>query len=158
MTRFTQLLAVAALALGGAFLTTAAQASAANFNVSFAIKNADSTNSMIRVTDPLPSGVTGLIAPPSAISPGNYDPASSYATYSAPLPTPGHPASVSLAYANTNNLNDKCLFTIEVKYVSGSAPYVLHFSSDQTRCTVPADQSSATGQFTGSISTLAWNA
>jgi hypothetical protein len=64
--------------------------------------------------------------------------------------------SVSLEYANTNNLNDECTFTIQVKNVTGSTPYVLHFSSDQPRCTVPADQSSATGQFTGSVSTLAW--
>lgn len=157
MTRITQLLAVAALTFGGAFLTTAAQASAANFNVSFAIKNADSTNSMIRVTNPLPSGVTGLINPPAAISPANYDPASGFATYTGTLPAlHGPPQSVSLEYANTNNLSDNCNFTIKVTNVGGSAPYVLHFSSDQARCTVPADQSSATGQFTATTSILVW--
>jgi len=60
---------LAGATFGGAFLTTAAQASAASFNVSFAIHNNDATYNMIRQTVPLPSGVTGLIVPPKAISP-----------------------------------------------------------------------------------------
>jgi hypothetical protein len=158
MNRLVKLLALAAATLGGAFLTTAAQASAANFNVSFAIHNNDSTYNMIRQTDPLPSGVTGLIVPPSAISPGNNDPASSFATYSLGLPRTGQEVHTSLVYSKDTDSTDFCTFTIDVKNVGGSLPYVLHFSSDQARCTVPADTSSAAGQFTSITSIVNWKA
>jgi hypothetical protein len=156
MNRLAKILALAAVTLGGAFLTTAAQASAANFSVSFAIHNNDSTYNMIRQTDPLPSGVTGLIKPPTAISPGNNDPATSFATFSGMLPALNHPEQTSLVYSKDTDSTDFCTFTIKVSNVGGSLPYVLHITSDQSRCTVPADQNSANGQFTSSTSVLAW--
>jgi hypothetical protein len=158
MNRLAKVLALAAVTLGGAFLTTAAQASAANFNVSFAIHNNDSAYNMIRQTDPLPSGVTGLIKPPTAISPGNNDPASSFATYSLPLPGLLNPASVSMKYSKDTDSTDECTFTIEVKNVGGATPYLLHFSTDQARCTVPGDVYSANGQFTGTTYLVGWRA
>jgi hypothetical protein len=157
MIRLVKLLALAGITLGGAFLTTAAQASAANFNVSFAIHNADTSISMIRNTTPLPTGVTGLINPPAAISPGNNDPASGFATYSLTLPTAGHPQSTSLQYVNVNNSLDECTFAIKVSFVTGPM-YLLHFSSDQSRCTVPADQQNSNGIFTGTTSIVNWAA
>jgi hypothetical protein len=157
MIRLAKFLALAGLTLGGAFLTTAAQASAANFTVDFAMYNGDSTNSMIRETSPLPSTVTGLINPPSAISPGGYDPASSFATYSDGLPAYPGSKSVQLEYENANTLGAQCTFTIQVKNVGGTNPYVLHFSVSPTSpCSVPGDQSSSTGLFTGSTSILTW--
>ena len=158
MNRHGKILALAAVTFGGAFLTTAAQASAANFNVSFAIHNNDSTFNMIRQTSPLPSGVTGLINPAAAISPGNNDPATGFATYSLPLPGIGGEVHTSLVYSKDTDSTDFCTFTIQVKNVGGLSPYVLHLSSDQTRCTVPADTSSANGQFTSSTSLLNWKA
>ena len=158
MNRLVKLLALAAATLGSAFLTTAAQASAANFNVSFAIHNNDSTYNMIRQTSPLPSGVTGLINPAAAISPGNNDPATSFGTFSGPLPALHNSEQASLVYSKDTDSSDFCTFTIQVKNVGGSLPYVLHFTSDQTRCTVPADQNSANGQFTSSTSFLDWTA
>jgi hypothetical protein len=156
MIRLAKFLALAGLTLGGAFLTTAAQASAANFTVDFAMYNGDSTNSMIRETSPLPSTVTGLPAA-SAISPGGYDPASGFATYSDGLPSLGNPKSVSLEYWNANTQLGPCTFTIKVSYVGGTNPYLLHFSVSPTSpCTVPGDQSSSTGLFTGSTSILVW--
>jgi len=158
MNRLVKVLALAAATFGGAFLTTAAQASAANFNVSFAIHNNDATYNMIRQTDPLPSGVTGLIKPPTAISPGNSDPASSFATFSLPLPSLHASEQAPLVYSKDTDSTDFCTFTIQVKNVGGALPYVLHISSDQSRCTVPADQYSTTGQFTSSTSFLVWKA
>jgi hypothetical protein len=158
MTRSLKVLALAAITLGGAFLTTAAQASAANFNVSFAIFNNDSTNNMIRQTNPLPTGVTGLIAPPTAISPASYDPASSFATFSAALPTLGSPVSTHLKYSKDTDSSDACTFTITVSYVPGPNPYLLAFSSDQARCTVPSNVYSSNGQFTSTTYSLVWKA
>ena len=156
MNRLVKVLALAGVTLGGAFLTTAAQASAANFNVSFAIHNNDSTYNMIRQTSPLPSGVTGLINPAAAISPGNNDPATSFATFSGMPPGLNHSVQTSLVYSKDTDSTDYCTFTIQVKNVGGSLPYVLHIFSDQSRCTVPADQYSADGQFTSSTSVVAW--
>jgi len=156
MTRLVKLLALAGITFGGAFLTTAAQASAANFQVNFAIHNADSTNSMIRATTPLPAGVVGLINPPTAISAGNNDPASGFATYEGALPGFGQHSSETVQYVNTNNSSDECTFTIQISNVGGANPYKLHFSSDQSRCTVPADQQNATGVFTGTTFVLGW--
>jgi hypothetical protein len=156
MIRLVKLLALAGITLGGAFLTTAAQASAANFNVSFAIHNADSTNSMIRTTNPLPTGVSGL-NPIGAILPAGNDPTTGFATYSAGLPALNRSASVSLEYVNSGNSADECTFTIQVSNIGGLNPYKLHFSSDQARCTVPADQQNSTGTFTSMTSVVNWN-
>jgi hypothetical protein len=156
MIRLVKLLALAGITLGGAFLTTAAQASAANFQVNFAIHNADSTNSMIRATNPLPGGIAGLNSI-GAITPGGNDPTTGFATYSLGLPAAGHFTMVSLQYVNTGNSADECSFTIKVSNVGGLNPYLLHFSSDQSRCTVPADQQNATGLFTSTTYVLAWN-
>lgn len=158
MNRLVKVLALATATLGGAFLTTAAQASAANFNVSFAIHNNDSTYNMIRQTDPLPSGVTGLIKPPTAISPGNNDPASSFATYSLVLPTVGNSVFVNLKYSKDTDSTDECTFTIRISNVSGPTPYELQFMSDQARCTVPSAVYSTNGQFTGTTYILNWQA
>lgn len=157
MIRLVKLLALAGITLAGAFLSTSTQALASNFQVNFAIHDADSTNSMIRATDPLPTGVAGLIKPPTAISPGNSDPASGFATYQAGLPRLSQSSSVQLQYVNTNSSSDECTFTIKVSNVGGTNPYLLHFSSDQSRCTVPADQQNATGLFTSTTYVLNWN-
>lgn len=157
MTRSLKILALAAVTLGGAFLTTAAQASAANFNVSFAIYNADTNSkSMIRQTNPLPTGVSGLIAPPSAISPASYDPASGFGTFTGRLPTPSTPVSVQLQYSRDTDSSDECTFSITVSNVGGLTPYLLHFTSDHSRCTVPGDVYSATGQFTTTTYLMNW--
>jgi len=156
MNRLVKVLALAGVTLGGAFLTTAAQASAANFNVSFAIHNNDSTYNMIRQTSPLPSGVTGLINPAAAISPGNNDPASSFATFSLPLPSRILPASASLKYSKDTDSTDACTITMTVSNVGGLTPYLLHFTSDQSRCTVPADVYSSDGQFTSTTYLVYW--
>ena len=156
MIRIVKILALAGITLGGAVLSTSSQALAANFQVNFAVHNGDSTNSMIRATDPLPAGVAGLIKPPSAISPGNNDPATANATYIGGLPLPGAHASVNLQYVNTGNSADECTFSIEVRNVGGVNPYLLHFSSDQSRCTVPGDQQNANGQFTSTTYVLDW--
>jgi hypothetical protein len=159
MIRLAKFLALAGLTLGGAFLTTAAQASAANFTVDFAIYDADSTYNMIRQTSPLPTGVSGLINPASAISPGGYDPASgSVATFTGPLPTSGHPAQASLVYSKDTDSTDACTFTVTVSYVGGPTPYELQFSASPSRCTVPGSVYSTNGQFTSTTYLLDWKA
>ena len=112
---------------------------------------------MIRNTTPLPSGVAGLINPPAAILPGGNDPATGFATYVGGLPGLGQHPSVSLQYVNTVSISDECTFTIQVSNVGGLNPYKLHFSSDQSRCTVPGDQQNATGLFTSTTYVLNWN-
>jgi hypothetical protein len=158
MNRLVKVLALAGATLGGALLTTAAQASAANFSVSFAIHNNDSTYNMIRQTVPEPSGVTGLIVPASAISPGNNDPATGFATYSGPLPSVGNPAYVYLKYSKDTDSSDACTFKLTVSNVGGLTPYLMHFVVDQSRCTVPADVYSSNGQFTSTTYLLNWQA
>jgi len=156
MIRLVNVLALAGITLGGAFLATSSQALAANFQVNFAIHNADTSASMIRNTIPLPPGVAGLINPAASISPGNDDPATGNATYINTLPTSGHPQSMSLQYVKVGDVTDECTFTFAVSYVGGSNPYKLHITSDQSRCTVPADQQNANGLFTGTTSVVDW--
>ncbi|MDB5028125.1 MAG: hypothetical protein JWO66_1814, partial [Candidatus Eremiobacteraeota bacterium] len=157
MNHLTKALALAAITLAGALGLTTAQASAANFNVNFAIKNADSSASMIRVGS-LPAGVTGLIVPAAAISAGGFDPSTGNAVYSAVLPVLGREAHVSLTYANASDgLSNQCTFTIQVKHDANVLPYLLHFSNvGMSSCTVPADVRTVDGQFTSATYTLNW--
>jgi hypothetical protein len=158
MNHLTKALALAAITLAGALGLTTAQASAANFNVNFAIKNADSSASMIRVGS-LPAGVTGLIVPAAAISAGGFDPATGNAVYSAALPVLFGEAHVSVTYANASDgTSNQCTFTIQVKHESNVLPYLLHFSNvGPSSCTVPADVRSSDGQFTSTTYTLNWS-
>ncbi len=160
MIRLAKFLALAGLTLGGALLTTAGQASAANFNVSFAVYNGDSTANMIRQTDPVPTGVSGLIAPVAGISPGSYDPgSSSFATYTGPLPTSLHPlAQVSLVYAKDTDPMNACTFTIKVSYIGGSTPYELQLIGSPARCTGSGPFYSTNGQFTSTTNVVTWKA
>ena len=82
MNRITSLLALSALVVAGAFAGTAAQASASNVNVDFNVVNGDGSASMIRIGQS--SEISGLITPAAAILPGNTDPASGSALFSAP--------------------------------------------------------------------------
>ena len=154
--RLPNLLALAAFALAGALGATAAQASAANFTVNFAVKNNDASVPMIRSTVPLPTGVTGLIDPAAAILAGGTDPATGNAVYSAPLPTLVSPRQVQLAYAKASDSTASCTFTIKVSRDGNVLPYLLHFASDNARCLVPADQRTSDGQFTAQTSILDW--
>lgn len=157
MKDMTKALALAALALAGAFLGTAAQASAANFNVSFAVKNNDASPAMIR-TSAIPSGVTGLINPAAAISAGGTDPASGFATWSGPLPALHASAQVSLTYTQSDGVSSPCTFTMTIAHDTNSQPYLLQFSNGGvSRCTVPASVRSADGQFTNQTYVLGWS-
>jgi hypothetical protein len=156
MNRLTKTLALAAGVVAGALGATAAQASAANFNVNFGFHNLDVSASMIRVTSPLPSGVSGLIDPASAISPGGYDPATGNAVFSLGLPSQGNSAQVTLQYANSGDLSAACNFTIKVSHDLNPTPYLLHFSVDSNKCSVPGDVRSSNGQFTSQTYILTW--
>jgi hypothetical protein len=157
MNRFTKTLALAAGVLAGALGATAAQASAANFVVDFALYNKDASASMIRATSPLPTGITGLIDPAAAISPGGYDPATGNATYSLPLPGVNNFAQTVLKYVNAGDgISNPCNFTIKVSHDSNPSPYLLHFAVDSPKCSVPGDVRSSTGQFTSQTYILNW--
>jgi hypothetical protein len=156
MNRLTKTLALAAGVLAGALGATAAQASAANFNVDFAFHNNDLSASMIRATSPLPSGISGLIDPAAAILPGGYDPASGNATYSLGLPAFGSSSQVTLRYVTVGDSSGACNFTIKVSHDTNPSPYLLHFSVDSSKCTVPGDARSSTGQFTNQTYILTW--
>ena len=153
MNNLVKTLAIAAFAAAGAFGVTTAQASASNFNVSFAVQNNDASNNMI-VSGTIPSTVTGLST--SAISPGANNPASGHATYSDLLPI-GLAKSVSLTFQAQNG-GGACTFTLAVsKDNNPLGAYLLHFSSDApSRCTAPADVHSSTGQFTSQTYILSW--
>jgi hypothetical protein len=156
MNRPLKALAIAAFALAGALGATAVQASAANFNVHFAIKNADSSASMLRQTNPLPSTVTGLIAPPSAISPAALDPASGFAVYSDTLPANNTFKQALLVYANAvDGISNPCTFVLKVSKDSNALPYLLHISATWP-CSAPADVRSSDGQFTSQTYVLSW--
>jgi hypothetical protein len=159
MNRLTKTLALTAVALAGAFGATAAQASAANFTVNFSIHNSDTSVSMIRVTSPLPSTVTGLIDPPSAISPGGSDPASGNAVYSDQLPALGLSKQMSLVYGKASDGTQQCTFTIKVSHDTNTQqPYLLHYTtSDSARCPVPGDSRSSDGQFPNPTSPPSWS-
>jgi len=158
MNRITKTLALAAVVLAGAFGATAAQASAANFNVDFKVYN-DASVSMIRITDPLPSTVTGLIAPPSPIAAGSYDPASGNAVWSDQLPGLGHSATVNLTYGRASDGQAQCTFTMKITHDSNSNPYLLQLSATSTSpCTVSTSSvRTIDGQFTAQPSVLNWN-
>ena len=156
MNRPLKALAIATFALAGALGATAVQASAANFNVDFAIKNADPSASMIRVGS-LPSTVTGLINPASAILPAGLDPATGNAVYSDALPLLNQTRSVSLKYANANDgISNPCTFTLKVTKDTNVLPYLLHMTADRAPCTAPADVRTSDGQFTASVYVPAW--
>jgi hypothetical protein len=156
MNRLTKTLALAAGVVAGALGVTAAQASAANFQVNFAFHNIDASASMIRVTSPLPSGIAGLIDPAAAISPGGYDPASGNAVFSGLLTS--LPALATMKYVNAGDgVSNACNFTIKVSKDSNPSPYLLHFSVDATsHCSVPGDVRSSNGQFTSQTYVLNW--
>jgi len=156
MNRPLKALAMAAFALAVALGATAVQASAANFNVEFAIKNADSSASMIRVGT-LASTISGLIAPPSAISPAGLDPATGNAVYSDALPGLYQFKSVSVTYANANDgISNPCTFTFKVSKDANSLPYLLHITADRSPCTAPADSRTSDGQFTSHVYVPTW--
>ena len=158
MNRTLKALALASFALAAALGATAVQASAANFTVNFAIKNNDASASMIR-TGSLPSTITGLPNPPSAVGPGGSDPSSGYAVYSDVLPRNATDfKSVSLIYANASDgVSNPCTFTFKVSKDSNVLPYLLHISADRAGCTTPADVRTSDGQFTSAVYTPAWS-
>jgi hypothetical protein len=153
----TKTLALAAVVLAGAFGATAAQASAANFTVDFKVQNNDSSVSMIRVTTPLPSSITGLINPPAPISAGGSDPSSGYAQWSDTLPALGHSTSVSLTYARASDGGAPCQFTMTVSRDANPNPYLLSFAVAPTSpCTVPSSVRTNNGVFTAQTYSLGW--
>jgi hypothetical protein len=157
MNPLTKTLALAAVVLAGAFGATAAQASAANFTVDFKVQNNDASVSMTRVTSTLPSSVTGLINPPSAIVAGGSDPSSGNGQWSDALPVLGHSASVTLAYGRASDRGAQCTFTMTVSHDSNLMPYLLSFGvSPGSPCTVPSSVRSSNGQFTSQIYVLGW--
>ncbi|HEX3464354.1 MAG TPA: hypothetical protein VHS78_09940 [Candidatus Elarobacter sp.] len=151
MNRLTKTLALAAVVLAGAFGATAAQASANNFNVDFKIHDADASVSMIRITDPLPSGITGLITPASAIAAGGNDPSTGYAVWSGTLPGLNFSSSVSLVYGRASDGGSQCTFTMTVKHDSNVLPYLLTLSESGPACSVSTSSArTSDGQFTPS--------
>lgn len=154
MNRLIKTLALAAFGLAGAFAATTAQASATNFNVSFLVHNGDPSVSMQRVTDPMPTTITG-IGSVAAIPPGGNDPSTGNATYSDTLPTLNQTKSVSFVYGQSGG-GANCTFTIAVSRDSNVQPYLLHFSTDASACTVPGDVRSSNGQFTSQVYQLTW--
>ncbi len=157
MNRITSLLAAGAFALAGAIGATAAQASAANVNVNLVAHNADSSLSMIR-TSSLSAALSGFTNPAAAISPGGYDPSSGNALFSVLAPSINNSVSASVTYANgSDGISDLCTFTIKVTRL-GSASYKLSFtvSGAGMSCSVPSDQTSNDGQFTGTNYALTW--
>ena len=158
MNRLTKTLALAAVVLAGAFGATAAQASAANFNVNFAVRDADASASMLRLTDPLPSSVTGLIKPPAAITAGGSDPATGNALWSGVLPTLGNSASVSFTYGRASDHGAQCTFTMKISHDANANPYLLELSVlPSSSCSVSTSSArSSDGQFTGTTYGLIW--
>jgi hypothetical protein len=157
MNRFTSLLALGAIVVAGAFAGTAGQASASNVNVHFNVLNGDASTSMIRTGQS--SYISGLITPAAAILPGNTDPSSGYALFSAPAPA-GNGQSVSgwVQYANAGNtLLNVCTFNLQVTRL-GAASFKLHtwVSESPTDCTAPGDVTNSDGQFTSTVYTFTW--
>lgn len=156
MNRITKTLALAAVVLAGAFGATAAQASAANFNVDFKVVNGDSV-SMIRITDPLPSGISGVTNPPSAITAS--DPPSGNAVWSGVLPGLNTSTSVSLTYGRASDNGAQCTFTMKITHDSNANPYLLQFSVSPTSpCSVGTTSvRTSDGQFTAQTYVLNWH-
>ncbi|HTD36003.1 MAG TPA: hypothetical protein VK669_00710 [Candidatus Limnocylindrales bacterium] len=158
MNRITKTLALAAVVLAGAFGATAAQASAADFQVNFKVQNNDASVSMIRITDPLPTGVNGLIKPPSAIAAGGADPATGNATWTGQLPGLNTSVSVSLTYGRASDNGAQCTFTMKITHDTNSNPYLLEFSvSPSSPCAVPGPVRTSNGQFTAQTYALGWS-
>jgi hypothetical protein len=156
MNRPFKALALAAFALAGILGATAGQASAANFNVNFAIKNADPSASMLRIGS-LPATITGLPNPAGAVGPGGLDPSTGHAVYSDALPTQTQPRFVSLVYANAfDGTSNQCTFTFKVSKDSNVLPYLLHITANGGSCAVPADARTADGQFTSQVYVPTW--
>jgi hypothetical protein len=157
MNRITSLLALGALVVAGAFAGTAAQASASNVNVNFKVANGDASTSTIRTGQS--SGISGLITPAAAILPGNSDPASGSAFFSAPMPlSVGSYVEGWVKYANAGDMSlNQCTFNIRVTRVS-TLSLRLHFSITEspTDCSVPADVTNSDGQFTSTTYVLTW--
>lgn len=157
MNRITKTLALAAVVLAGAFGATAAQASAANFNVDFKVHNGDSTYSMIRETTPLPTGISGLINPPSAIAPGGDDPGTGNAVWTGSLPNLNQSVSVNFGYGRSLDNGAQCTFTMKITRDSNPSPYLLQLSASNSACSVsPSSARSADGQFTSTTAVLNW--
>lgn len=157
MNRITKTLALAAVVLAGAFGATAAQASAANYAVDFKVQNNDTSASMIRTTSPLPTGVSGLINPPSAIAPGGSDPSSGAAVWTGLLPSLNHSVSVTFTYARASDNGAQCTFAMKITHDTNVNPYLLEFSVvPSSPCSVPSSVRSSDGQFTAQTYVLSW--
>jgi hypothetical protein len=156
MNRLTKTLALAAVVLAGAFGATAAQASAANFNVDFAVQNTDTSVSMIRVTNPVPSGITNLITPPSAIAAGSSDPATGNAVWSAGLPGFGSSVTATLVYGRASDRGAQCTFTMKITHDSNANPYLLELSASSPCSVSTASARTSDGQFTAQTYLLNW--
>lgn len=157
MNRITKTLALAAVVLAGAFGATTAQASAALFHVNFKVVDNSASDSMIRITDPLPTGVSGLIAPPSAIAVGGSDPASGNGSWSGTLPALNSSTSLTLTYGRASDNGGQCAFTMTITHDANASPYLLQFSvSPTSACTVPSSVRTSDGQFTAQTYILSW--
>jgi hypothetical protein len=158
MFRIKALPALVALAVAGAFAASSSPAMAfTNFQVNFKIQNNDTSNSMIRGTSPLPSGISGLVDPAAEIIAGSADPGSGFATFSLPYPAKGQSVSASLQYHLYAGSTSACTFTIKVTR-NNDLSFTAHFSStDSTRCPVPSsDVTNSDGQFTSTTYGLGW--
>ncbi len=156
MIRSLKALAIAAAVVGGALGATAAQASAANFTVYFAVQDNDASNNMGLFN--VPSSVTGLSAGP--ISPGATDPsAGGHGVWSDTLPPLGQYKSVPIQAGVYSNDASPCSFTLQISHDSNPKPYLLQISVDTpSRCTVPTISNPRTtdGQFTSQTYILGW--
>jgi hypothetical protein len=154
MIRSFKVLALAAMTTAGALAATAAQASAANFNVYFAVQNNDASQNMGIVN--IPSTVSGLGGGP--ISPGGLDPSTGHALWSDLLPALGFSRSITFTANRYADSTSGCNFTLKVTHDSNPSPYLLQFSVDNTsRCSVPAAVRTSDGQFTAQTSVLGWS-
>lgn len=155
MHRITNLLALGAFAFAGIAVATTAGASAANFSVPIIVKDVDTVSNIRSTTS---STIVGFITPATAIAGGGTDPATGTATYSDGLPGLGASTSASVMYVlASDGVSSPCTFTIKVTRDNNpTQPYVVHFTSDATRCTVPGDARSSNGMFAGTF-TLNWS-
>jgi hypothetical protein len=158
MNRITSFLALSAIVVAGAFAGTAAQASAANVTVQFKVHNGDGSASAIR-SGPMGTGMSGLINPAAAISPGADDPASGFALVSLSNPAVNTSVTSLVSYANAiDGVSNLCTFTITITR-NASASYTLSFSVSQTNasCSVPVNDTNSNGQFTSQTYPLTWH-
>jgi hypothetical protein len=157
MNRITSLLALSAIVVAGAFAGTSGQASASNVSVSFNVHNGDGSANMILTAQS--AGISGLTNPAAAISPGNYDPASAAAQFSAPTPASiGDYAEGYVRYAVAGSPSSSvCSFNMRVTRL-GLHSFKLHFwiSESGTNCSVPGDAINSDGVFTTVTYGLNW--